>query len=329
MAMRRHPQIGLRVARASGALAVCLFGLVARAGTPGRLGTATGAMRTQASLGGRGFMGRGMVVPPSVRDALLFEPQYDTDDDGRADVWDTDNDNDVFDDWGELALGTDPNRQDTDEDQMLDGWEVEYQLSPLSLADAHEDADGDGLSNLQEFEADSNPRAYVLELSTGWNLLSIARVPKDYTVDAMLGGQVCGPVWSCPEDGYIRAQHVTPLAGHWAYCRDAQRGSIDIGAMEFPADADSDGDGFSDSQELANGTEADRYVLRLRAGWNLISICRKPTDNSPNAIFGRGTLLGPMWQWAGDHYERAVSLEPLLGYWVHAAADVEVDVVLP
>ena len=115
--------------------------------------------------------------------------------------------------------------------------------------------------------------------------------------------------------GYARAQHLTPLAGHWAYCRDAQRGPIDIGAMEFPADADSDGDGFSDSQEVTTGTEADRYVLRLKGGWNLISICRKPTDSSPHAVFGRGALFGPVWQWAGDHYEKTVSLEPLLAYW--------------
>ena len=99
--------------------------------------------------------------------------------------------------------------------------------------------------------------------------------------------------------------------------------------MEFPADADSDGDGYSDSQEATNGTEADRYVLRLRAGWNLVSICRKPTDSSPHAIFGRGNTLGPVWLWAGDHYEQAVSLEPQLGYWVHAVADAEVDVLVP
>ena len=121
-------------------------------------------------------------------------------------MWDTDNDNDLLDDWGELALGTDPDRQDTDGDEMTDGWEAAYQLNPLSIADAHEDADGDGLSNLQEFEAGSNPRHYVLELSTGWNLLSIARAPKDYTVEAILGGQVCGPVWWCSDNGYARAQ---------------------------------------------------------------------------------------------------------------------------
>ena len=55
----------------------------------------------------------------------------------------------------------------------------------------------------------------------------------------------------------------------------------------------------------------------------------QPTGSSPHALFGRSNTLGPVWLWTGDHYEQAVSLEALLGYWVHAIADAEVDVRLP
>ena len=82
-------------------------------------------------------------------------------------------------------------------------------------------------------------------------------------------------------NGHARAQRVTPMAGHWTYCRDAQPGPF---------------------QEL-------RQCGR-----------RSPSGDSVRA---------QIWLWAGDHYEKTVSLEPLLGYWVHAIADAEVDVRLP
>ncbi|MGD8701074.1 MAG: fibronectin type III domain-containing protein [Desulfosarcina sp.] len=51
--------------------------------------------------------------------------------------------------------------QDTDDDNdgMTDSWELSYGLDPLSDADAGQDADGDGVSNLAEFHAESNPTA--------------------------------------------------------------------------------------------------------------------------------------------------------------------------
>ncbi len=46
---------------------------------------------------------------------------------------------------------------DTDEDGMPDGWELYYGLDPYDPADAQEDPDGDGYSNLEEFEGFSDP----------------------------------------------------------------------------------------------------------------------------------------------------------------------------
>jgi hypothetical protein len=74
---------------------------------------------------------------------------------------DPDPDQDGLESAHELALGTDPHRPDTDGDGLLDGWEVEHALDPLSAigaAGAEGDPDEDGLTNLQEQWAGTHPQ---------------------------------------------------------------------------------------------------------------------------------------------------------------------------
>jgi hypothetical protein len=56
-----------------------------------------------------------------------------------------------------FVYNTDPLNEDTDGDEIPDGWEVEHDLDPLRN-DALEDADGDGATNLDEYLWDTNPR---------------------------------------------------------------------------------------------------------------------------------------------------------------------------
>jgi len=42
---------------------------------------------------------------------------------------------------------------------MPDGWEVQYNLNPLNATDANEDADSDGLTNLEEYTIGTWPNA--------------------------------------------------------------------------------------------------------------------------------------------------------------------------
>ena len=69
-----------------------------------------------------------------------------------------DSDGDGLIDQLEEIRGTDPFKEDTDEDGMGDGWEVKYQLDPLDPFDAGMDLDDDGLTNLEESQNGTSPR---------------------------------------------------------------------------------------------------------------------------------------------------------------------------
>lgn len=56
------------------------------------------------------------------------------------------------------ARATPPPAWDTDFDGMPDAWELAHGLDPDNPADAHLDADGDGLTNLEEYLAGTDPR---------------------------------------------------------------------------------------------------------------------------------------------------------------------------
>ena len=84
-------------------------------------------------------------------------------------IWcdsETDTDGDDLPDCGELVLGTDINKTDTDGDLLPDGYEVntlgtdptKADSDDNNVSDADEDADEDGLSNLEEYRLGTEPR---------------------------------------------------------------------------------------------------------------------------------------------------------------------------
>lgn len=79
-------------------------------------------------------------------DTVTIIVLLDTDEDGTPDLTDTDDDN----------------------DGMPDSWEIENRLDPLDPNDASLDPDGDGLTNLQEHQENTNPNISNAEAFPLW-----------------------------------------------------------------------------------------------------------------------------------------------------------------
>jgi len=165
---------------------------------------------------------------------------FDADSDTIPDIYEIDNDNDGLTDEDELftyftdhnnedtdgdeltdgaevnTTHTLPTNPDTDSDELPDGWEVIHFLDPL-VDDADIDTDGDGFSNFQEFINETNPNIYALSLTEGWNLVSLARIPDDNTVDNIFGNSIKGNVWYWDENRFKIATHIGSLKGYWVY----------------------------------------------------------------------------------------------------------------
>lgn len=125
---------------------------------------------------------------PDADDAFPLDPSesVDTDGDGIGNNADTDDDNDGVPDVDDAfpldaseSVDTDRdgigNNADTDDDNdgMPDTWETENELNPLDAADASLDPDGDGLTNLEEYEGDTDPNVSEAG-AVPWWILGVA-----------------------------------------------------------------------------------------------------------------------------------------------------------
>jgi hypothetical protein len=84
---------------------------------------------------------------------------------GQEIDYEKDTDEDGLPDWFEKELGTNSNKVDTDEDGLPDGYEYFIlETDPLKvdsdnngILDGDEDNDEDGLTNIKEYESETNP----------------------------------------------------------------------------------------------------------------------------------------------------------------------------
>lgn len=133
-----------------------------------------------------------------------------------------DTDGDGLNDAEEIRIHhTDPLRPDTDGDGMSDGWEVANGLDPRDPSDAARDPDGDGLTNLEEFQNNTNPN----NADTDGDGLS--------------------------DSDEIRVHGTNPINPDTD--GDALPDGAEIAAGTDPFNADTDGDGMPDGWEVAHG----------------------------------------------------------------------------
>ncbi|MDT8392055.1 MAG: LamG-like jellyroll fold domain-containing protein [Lentisphaeria bacterium] len=166
----------------------------------------------------------------SAKQALTrsFPVLVDSDQDGLCDFWemvyfgtldtspDADPDNDLATNYREYLALTDPTFDDTDpegdndNDGMTNGWEKANGLDRDNSADAALDIDGDGLTNLEEFQADTDPNRMDTDfdgLSDAWEIAHGLN-PATFTVTDLLG------LWSFNEADGTTALDRSPLAAH-------------------------------------------------------------------------------------------------------------------
>jgi len=179
-------------------------------------------------------------------------------------------------------------------------------------------------SSLATFEHNRDDR---LDLKYGWNLMSINRVPTNNSVSGIFGGHAVDEAWVWAGDHYDPAEEIHPLRGHWVFCSAVNGETVDLAGLAYPADEDSDGDGFTDAQEATNETDPNDYSLALTPGWNLVSIAGLPANNTVLAVLG-SHVFGPVWTWDGVHYVAADAMLSMRGYWAFSLSDEPVSVTI-
>lgn len=158
----------------------------------------------------------------------------DTDEDGILDGEEV---------WDHFTL---PTNNDTDSDLMPDGWEINNGLNPI-IVDNETDSDSDGLINIVEYQEGTHP------------------MNNDTDSDDLLDGLEVNSVFTNPlspdtdmdimTDGWEYFNGLNPLSSGESYLdydNDGLMNLIEFKVNSNPNKVDTDGDGFSDEDEVAD-----------------------------------------------------------------------------
>jgi hypothetical protein len=179
-----------------------------------------------------------------------------------------DSDGDQLGDWDEINLhGTDPVLADSDGDGMPDGWEVKYGLNPKAN-DANQDKDGDGATNLQEWK---NYQQTYLERTRQETTFTNPAYPdgvepwQDSDGDGLTDWEEQYVYHTDPNNADTVGDGLGDKYRVENGLLDPASGSI-AGHPEWGANGDANGNGISNAQEQADGTNPqDRTNLSSAA----------------------------------------------------------------
>ena len=243
----------------------------------------------------------------------------DTDGDGLSDSYevntsftspvDADSDDDGLNDNDEINThSTDPLSADSDGDGMSDGWEVQAGLNPLDNNDALDDADADGLTNLEEYENGTDPNladtdADGLTDFDELNVWSTNPLDPDSDGDGVNDG----------EDGYPNNPVLT-----------------DFPAMDFGADRTADVLVRGPANEIRVG-QMDNLALLQTHELGSFAVDRTfsgdiDADGDSDIVFQLSTD-DRVWRWTVDSYakDQGALLASVAGLIVTTLGDIDGD----
>ena len=167
------------------------------------------------------------------------QPHFDRDGDGFSNVQEFRSGTDPLEyaiplshGWNLLSLSTVPNMNSLDSifaqvDVYPIGWsyteigweQTQALLDSFSAYWAYQRGPADTVSISSEtLEIDDETSLFEISLETGWNLISIKRVPDDNSVAAMFNGvNISLPVWKWQNNRFVVAKNIEPLLGYWVY----------------------------------------------------------------------------------------------------------------
>ena len=213
----------------------------------------------------------------------------------------------------EYLINTQPNDWDSDNDQLPDGWEWQYGLDPLSSSNsdgASGDPDGDGFSNLQEYNYgqpsnwDLSSTTSTLDNGVWWN----GTVPVNNwdEENAMQYNQLaCGDAGSDGTGNVILCDE-DPVGN---ICTDGfdndKDGMVDSADNDFDGDADcasddDDGDGIADEDPQGWDTDGDGMPDGWEASNGLNATSASNADGANGDPDGDGLIniyeyINPSW----------------------------------
>jgi hypothetical protein len=118
-----------------------------------------------------------------------------------------------------------------DEDNLPDWWEIAY----FEDLDENDDGnpDSDPFSNIEEYRRGSNPAVQEggepLNLTVGWNLISLPSRVIDPTPQNLFPGRQTGPLWKWSLDHYAPVPSdamLSPKQGYWLYVPAGDEGTV-------------------------------------------------------------------------------------------------------